>query len=161
MRETNVPIRQLTISQFTKIMLKPKIKLYDAVGLGLIISYPSGVEISNQTGGTTCYQPSIEGVYLPIVNSCSLSNELISPEIELFEYFSKYGCDFLREVDIEIINKILDKYKLSDFIKIDLDMLKQSHESWIYVDVYYDEKHDLLDCFNFPLKGVLTWSNSD
>jgi hypothetical protein len=142
-------------------MLKPRIRLYDAIGLGLIISFPSGVEISNQTGGTACFQSSIEGVYLPIANDCSLSNELISPEIELMEYFSNNECDYLQEIDIENINKILDKYKLSDFIQIDLDMLKKSHESWIYVDVNYDEKFYLLDYFNFPLKGVLTWSNSD
>lgn len=142
-------------------MLKPTIKLYDAVGLGLIISFPSGVEILNQTGGITCSQMAIEGIYLPIANEYSLSNELISPEIELMEYFSTYTSDFLQENDVEKINKILENYKLSDFIQIDLDKLNESHESWIYVNVYYDEKYDLLDNFNFPLKGVLTWSNND
>lgn len=161
MRETNVPIRQLTISQFTKIMLKPKIKLYDAVGLGLIISYPSGVEISNQTGGISCYQPFIEGIYLPIANDCSLSNELLSPEIELMEYCSNNVFGNLEDKDVVSINRILQKYRLEEFVKIDLNRLNESHESWIYVDIYYDEKFDLLDNFNFPLKGILTWSNSD
>ncbi|SEP55356.1 DUF6210 family protein [Flavobacterium urocaniciphilum] len=142
-------------------MLKPTIKIYDAVGLGLIISFPSGVEILNQTGGIACNQSAIEGIYLPIANECSMSNELISPEIELMEYFSTYASDSLQEIDVENINKILEKYKLSDFIKIDFDKLTESHESWIYVNVSNDEKYDLLDNFNFPLKGVLTWSNSD
>lgn len=143
-------------------MIKRKIKLYDAVGLGLIISLPTGIEFTNQTGGNACYQLSIEGIYVPIANDCSLSNELISPEIDLIEYFSKNISDKINEKDIFKINEILEKYDLSELIRIDKDKINKSFEAWIYVDIIQSERFGyLLENFEFPLKGVLTWFNSD
>lgn len=49
-------------------MSKPIIEIWDSVGLGLIIEYPSGVVIVNQTGGTACLHSECEGVYLPLAN---------------------------------------------------------------------------------------------
>ena len=68
--------------------LKPTIRLYDAVGTGLIIPCPSGVMVSNQTGGTACLQPEIEGVYIPLRNDYGLKDfRFSSPELELTTHF--------------------------------------------------------------------------
>ena len=72
--------------------MKPMIKLWESVGLGLIIEMPTGILYSNQTGGFSCLQPSLEGTFLPLRNDHSFW-ELMSPERELREYFEgpKHG----------------------------------------------------------------------
>ena len=45
-------------------MNKPQIEIWDSVGLGIIIEFPTGVMISNQTGGTACLHPKTEGIFL-------------------------------------------------------------------------------------------------
>lgn len=154
---------------------KPIIKLWEAMGLGLIIEYPSGIIYSNQTGGTACLHPEFEGVYFPIANDLDNNYKLISPSIDLYEYFtgSKHNgtgaTNGLDHEDIIVINKILDKYKLSAFIKVDLNNLAKSHEAWIHVliEIPKNISEFQLDLFLFegfgpyPRKGILTWANSD
>ena len=147
--------------------LKPVIRLYDAIGLGVIINYPTGVLISNQTGGTACLHPSIEGIYLPLCNDYYTETlKLISPETDLNEYFTNekhYGTGAthgLDEEDVEHITTILSKYHLDDLIKIDTSKLERSHEAWIYINIHNND-HELLSNFGASLTGVLTWTNSD
>lgn len=146
----------------------PTIEVWDTVGLGLIIRYPTGILISNQTGGYACLHPAIEGIYLPLSNDyMETTKQFLSPEIELMEYFigDKYqGTGAVKGIDKEDVEKItviLTKYGLHHFIKIDLELLSESHESWIYVNILADKEVALLKNFKFPLKGVLTWANSD
>ena len=59
-----------------------RIELWEHVGLGLILEWPSGVMITNQTGGTSCLAPEIEGVFIPLRNDCTEKERvLVSPEI--------------------------------------------------------------------------------
>lgn len=70
--------------------MKPRIRLYDAVGTGLIIIYPTGLIVSNQTDGSACMQSCEEGFYLPIANDYLLETDQLSgPEKELANYFSQ------------------------------------------------------------------------
>ncbi|MGX7668754.1 DUF6210 family protein [Flavobacterium pedocola] len=145
--------------------MKPKVKLHDAIGLGLIINYPTGITFTNQTGGTACYQSSCEGLYLPIGNDITVDeNRLVSPSIALEKYFtnakhSGHGAtDGLDRDDYDEINKTLKAYHLSDSIAIDEESLAKSHEAWIYVKI---KNLDLIDDFPENLDGILTWSNSD
>lgn len=147
---------------------KPLIKLWDAVGLGLIICCQTGVLISNQTGGTTCLQSAIEGIYVPLCNDHDLSTgAFLSPETALKRYFTgdKYAgsgaIDGLDVQDAEHIAGILAKYGLQDFIMVDADKLKQSHEAWVHVTVNTDKDTGLLSNFGKHLVGVLTWTSSD
>ncbi len=48
--------------------MNPFIRLYNATGAGLIICCQTGVMVSNQTGGNSCLQSEIEGMYVPIEN---------------------------------------------------------------------------------------------
>ncbi len=150
-------------------MDKPLVNIYDSVGLGIIIEFPTGVMISNQTGGTACLHPKMEGIYLPLANDYTdAGKEFLSPEIELTEYFtgSKYngsgatgGIDL---ADAERINSIIRKYRLNNLIEIDLNRLSESHEAWIRIQVQEEKDFELLKEFkNYPLNGILTWGNSD
>jgi len=150
-------------------MNKPSIEIWDTVGLGIIIEFPTGVSISNQTGGTACLHPEIEGIYLPLANDyLTESKEFLSPEIELTQYFegTKYnGSGATKGIDLEDVEKIkaiLAKFGLNEFIEIDLNRLVESHEAWIRIKINDTKNNDLLKGFNeYPLSGILTWANSD
>lgn len=152
-------------------MPKQRIELWEHVGLGLIIDWPSGVSISNQTGGTSCLAPEAEGVFVPLRNDCTeKERKLVSPENELYKYFvgHKYSgtgaTNGIDEEDAKEIESILSKTKIFPNIKVDRKMLSQSHEAWIYVLIGDDEPCDPPLFFGFgpyPRSGVLTWQNSD
>ena len=147
-----------------------KILLHDSLGFGLIINLPTGILISNQTGGTACLQPEIEGIYIPIANDILIeSYTLHSPETELTQYFlsPKYAgtgaCNGIDLKDVEEIESILEKYNLQNFISIDTEKLSESHESWIWVKINLNSENNLF-LKNFgktDLNGVITWCNSD
>lgn len=40
-------------------MMRARAELYEGVGLGLIVEWPSGVVFSNQTGGKSCLHPEL------------------------------------------------------------------------------------------------------
>lgn len=150
---------------------KPLIQLWDSVGLGLILECPSGVLVSNQTGGYSCLHPEVEGVFVPLRNDCLVPERtLLSPEIELMEYFEGYphegsgATSGLSPQDADFIEKILAKVNLHPAITIDRKLLDKSHEAWVHVTVASDESgHEVavFSGFQYPAKGILTWSNSD
>ncbi len=148
-------------------MNKAVIEIWDSVGLGIIVQYNTGVYFSNQTGGSNCLHPKIEGFYLPLCNDYNKDLKFLSPEIELSEYFEKkykgYGAiDGIDDEDINFINNILKNYKLDEFIRLDLNKRINSHEAWIYVLISNNDKNYLINNLNeSELEGVLVWSNSD
>lgn len=151
--------------------MQPTIKLFEHVGLGLIIEYPSGVAYSNQTGGTCCLAPSLEGVFVPLRNDCAKpSQELLSPEHALVAYFdgpkwqgtgAPLGID---ADDADFIDQVLAEHRLSHCIIVDRARLRDSHEAWVHVTVT-DEESSLAPLFSgfgpYPRPGVLTWTNTD
>ena len=145
-------------------------RLWESVGLGLIVEWPSGVVFSNQTGGTSCLQPEFEGVFVPIGNDCELAGgRLLSPESELAAYFDgpKYrgtgATGGLDAGDADFIASILEKWRLSGLITVDPSRLAESHEAWVHVIVRGDDPANELSLFDlapYPRRGVLTWGNS-
>ncbi|MGD1841030.1 MAG: DUF6210 family protein [Thermonemataceae bacterium] len=150
-------------------MDKPQIDIWDSVGLGIIIEFPTGIMISNQTGGTACLHPKIEGVYFPLANDYSEETRtFLSPEIELIRYFEgqKYGgSGAIHGIDLDdvaILTSILSKSGLDDLREIDLEKLSESHEAWIKIKINKTNGINLIKGFEqYPLNGILTWSNSD
>lgn len=153
----------------------PRIELWDTVGLGLIISWPSGVTYSNQTGGTSCLAPEFEGVFVPLCNECSIENhELMSPANELEKYFmgpkwrGMGATKGLDEQDADYIDSILSRvtgqWGSLPSIRVNRERSRESHEAWVYVIVHGDEA-SVLPVFAgfdpYPRSGVLTWQNSD
>ena len=151
--------------------MKGRARLWESVGLGLIVEWPSGVIFSNQTGGTSCLQPEIEGVFVPLGNDSELpGNRLLSAETELAAYFEgpkHRGTGAIRgldERDADFIGSLLAKWKLGGLIAVDSSRLAESHEAWVHVLIRGDDPANELSLFDFapyPRKGVLTWSNSD
>ncbi len=107
--------------------------------------------------------------FLPLLNDYKEeTHEFLSTEIELTNYFKdkKYkgngatgGIDM---EDVKNISAILLHWRINEFIEIDLTKLKESHEAWIHIKIDTTKRTDLVKEFgNSPLKGILTWSNSD
>ncbi|MGH1338445.1 MAG: DUF6210 family protein [Aureispira sp.] len=147
-------------------MQLPSIDLSDTVGLGLIISYPTGILLENQTGGSACLRPQLEGVYLPLANDYNEDQVFLSPEITLNHYFtnSMYkgtgATTGINQNDVVAIHAMLKQHQLYPFITVDSNKLAQSHEAWIWV--HLRGGHALLKGFQeYPLNAVLTWANSD
>lgn len=148
-------------------MGKGVVRLHGSVGLGLIVEWPSGVIFSNQTGGTFCLQPELEGIYVPLANDVELpGGRLLSPETELAAYFegpkhrrtgAVHGLD---AEDAETIERILAAWRLDGTIEIDRDRLAESHEAWVRV-IVNGGKALSADLAPYPRLGVLTWNNSD
>lgn len=147
-----------------------QIRLWESIGLGLIVEWPSGVSISNQTGGTSCLHPKVEGVFVPLRNDCELPGErLLSPETELVAYFEgpKHmgagATQGLNEDDADFIMRVLSKWRLDATIVVDRSRLLDSHEAWVHVVIIGNDDKDfpLFDFAPYPRRGVLTWSNSD
>ncbi|MES2705224.1 MAG: DUF6210 family protein [Verrucomicrobiota bacterium] len=153
--------------------MKPLLQLYDSIGTGIILAFPSGVIYSNQTGGTACLSPEMEGVFVPLRNDYQLSEgPMMSPEIELTQYFEgprHRGRGATSGIDLEdadFIDSILDRVELRPVISVDRTRLAESHEAWIHVVVSGDEYPDTgLAVFAgftpYPRQGILTWCNSD
>lgn len=140
----------------------PIIRLYDLDGIGLIISYASGVLYSNQTGGYLCSQPEIEGVFAP------LNNRLTDQQTKLNDFFtgSKWGGNCYDGIDKEtadFVDLVLLESDQTEMLRVDRDKLAESHEAWIHVHILESKKNpDLQDIHGFAgSHGVLTWLNSD
>lgn len=153
--------------------MKPTVQLYESIGVGIILDYPSGVTFSNQTGGTSCLHPEMEGVYIPLRNDYRPPDgPLLSPEIDLTRYFEgpkHRGAGAGDGIDIEdadFIDSILDGARLRSCVSVDRNRLAASHEAWIHVIISADESSDpglaIFAGFTpYPRPGVLTWCNSD
>ncbi len=70
--------------------MKPTIRLYEVVGTGVILTCASGVMVSNQTGGASCLQPEVEGVYIPLRNDYGLNP---NAAIEEGRFARRSRCD--------------------------------------------------------------------
>lgn len=149
----------------------PRIRLYDLIGLGLLLPGPSGVLYTNQTGGYACLQPEVEGFLVPLCNDLSLDPvALLGPEPDLHAYFvgprhdgsgAVFGLD---EGDADALSRILTKHRLDAVLEINRSRLLDSHEAWVHVMVLADDVGPAPAFVGFgpyPRPGILTWGNSD
>lgn len=156
---------------YTQHMSHPRIKLFDHVGLGLIISWPTGVIYTNQTGGTANLASEMEGAFVPLRNDCTLPDHvLISPANDLWDYFTSPrrsgtgAIDSLEPEDADFIDDLLRQASLFPVLRVDRTRLTDSHEAWVHVVISGDEPNPvpLFEGFTpYPRSGVLTWQNSD
>lgn len=143
-------------------MSKSVINLYQFEGIGLIVSHPTGVLYSNQTGGYACLSPKLEGAFVP------LTNPLVNQQEKLEEYFtgSKWKGHCYNNIDKEtadFVDAILALSHLTSRLKVNRDKLNESHEAWIHVVILPDNREeDLQEFSGFASNlGILTWENSD
>lgn len=145
------------------------VRLYDEIGTGLVILCSSGVFYSNQSGGTACLHPSIEGIYVPIANDIDANGTRMGPAPKLETYFigpPHRGSGAFRGIDKDDANEIdaiLSQYADISGVKVDRERLKSSHEAWVYVTVSHQVVEELVQ--GLPEQGqygaILTWPNSD
>ena len=143
-------------------MEKPFIQLSDFRGVGLIVSYPSGVYYTNQTGGYACMWPVLEGVFAP------LTNPVLDQSTKLNGFFigSKWEgrCDEgIDEETADFIDSVLIESNQTKILRVNRDKLADSHEAWIHVVILKGRESAELQQFYGSAGeiGVLTWENSD
>lgn len=151
--------------------MNPVIRLHNATGAGLIICCQTGVMVSNQTGGTSCLQSEIEGMYVPIENEdlskCKGygSNSIDLQLGEIFcgpKYRGSGATRGLDEIDADHIDAVLENHQLKPTLSVDRNRLRDSHEAWVHVVIQGDSNLETYtDFFPYPRPGVLTWCNSD
>jgi hypothetical protein len=142
------------------------VELYSTVGTALIIESSTGISYTNQTGGTSCLQPYVEGVLVPFENDHDLDYRFISLEIDLHKYFHwKWGTtgatSGISEEDADALDQMLKDRKIIDWFAVNRDQLKNSHEAWIHVTVKSDHVFYCHGFGPYPRPGILTWANSD
>lgn len=137
---------------------QPTILLYALETIGMIIPHPSGVIYQQQTGGYSCIQDRVEGVFVPLF-------DIHGQTAELERFFTGHkwrgACD--HGIDLEtadFVDGILGKVPGYSGIKVDRRRIADSHESWVYVTCESPETTGVLEGFE-PRSAILTWPNSD
>ena len=126
----------------------------------LVIEHPSGVVYTNQTGGTSCMQPELEGVLVPL-----------DLEPEQTEKLAKL-CVEVPSVSPELADAIDAILATAPGrLRVDRTLLYESHEAWIHVVGDPPPEYDpceavtgdwFADWLGFAsVRGVITWPNSD
>jgi hypothetical protein len=147
----------------------PVVHLFDLAGTALIIEWPSGVRYSNQTMGTACAHPEVEGILLPLGNDVKNPDGSYRTEKKLHDYFvgepyrGSGAQRGLSEADAEKIDSILRAEACFDGILVNRYKLQASHEAWVHVTIQKSKSpYPLLrNVERYPLYAVLTWANSD
>jgi hypothetical protein len=144
--------------------IKPLIRLWDTVGLGVIILFPSGVNYSNQAGGHSCLQPEAEGVFVP------LHDEATEQEKMLYSHFTgpKWGgwCNqYIDDETADFIDNLLELSHHTKILKVDRQRLQDSYESWVYVQIWDQPKeppvsHNMEQGVGLTASGE-SWKDSD
>jgi hypothetical protein len=138
--------------------MKPIVLLYAQDNAGLIIPWKSGVIFQQQTGGYSCLQDSLEGIFAPL-------DDFAGHAQEFTRHFTgpKWGGNCSNGIDTEtadFIDTTLARIPGHAQIKVDRSKLSESRESWIYVDLLDPTSTGILEGFT-PCKAILTWPNSD
>ena len=141
------------------------LELWNTCGTGLIIERECGIWYSNQTEGTCCSHPRIEGVYIPVGNECDEFGKFYSADPQLQAYFGgpKYNGtgarDGLDREDLEMLQELLDSL-FDKKVVLDESRAHESREAWVWVQVLGDT--DFFKGFQpFPRQGIFTWTNTD
>jgi hypothetical protein len=146
-----------------------RVRLWDHVGTGIIIRWPSGIVFEQQIGGKSCGLAELQGVFVPVANDLSLDGKLLSAEARLRKYFegpphlAQGAVDGLNENDAIYIESALHENLLLRNVVVDRTRLRDTHESWVWVCIHTPDVR-ALPLFEgmspFPLTGILTWTNN-
>ncbi len=137
--------------------MRRMVLLYDMVGVSAIVLERSGAVYRNQTCGTACLQSEAEGILVPLNNDPPLDQ----PELSFESQLSTLLRDVCR-LDgglADRIDDILASYPPTTNVRTDRQILLNSHEAWVYVEIS-ESPDSVLQGFG-DCKAVLTWPNSD
>ncbi|CAN5720749.1 hypothetical protein BH11VER1_BH11VER1_20970 [soil metagenome] len=138
--------------------MKPVVKLWSLVGTGLIVPRDTGVIYTNQTDGTACDHPTLEGAFIPLSNDYNHERFEDSLESKLCALYPEgWGAPSIETCDL--IDQLLAGFHASAGIRVDRDRMSESREAWMWVILDENEKHDF-EGFGRS-SAILTWPNSD
>jgi len=141
--------------------LSARIELWECAGVFVILKGESHIQYSNQTGGTRCAHPVVEGYLIPMDRYCGVSDGL-DLEKELREltrdwwgenmenWLKEHGhLDRVKEL-VEYFHPVAWDFSNGIWCSIDLVELQRSKcgEAWLPVNTKMGP-------------GWLTWENSD
>ena len=138
-------------------------KLFGLGGMGIIVSHPTGIFVSNQVGGYACHHRRLEGFYLPLVMTDS--PVLASLDEHFFAGKWKGYCNSGIDVETaDFMDGLFEQERYSKGLKVDRNKLDDCKEAWVHVTL--DELAFAPGCgavLEPPMhgSGVVTWPNSD
>lgn len=139
---------------------KKKVEIFMCTTVGIIVPCKSGVVWSNQVGGTACFHPEVEGIFIPLPdNRCFVDG------------YDKDGFGVIRErcevkhpESSELILKFLKATGLNKLFEMRLNMKGVvMHEAWVPLKIkkkLAHPPHELLNDFR-GRDVILTYENSD
>jgi hypothetical protein len=136
--------------------------LYELSGMGIIVSHPTGIFVSNQVGGHACQHPSLEGFYLPLV--MARSPVMASLHEHFTEKWRSHCYDGIDAETADFMDGLFEQEHCSRGLKVDRSKLDNCLEAWVYVT--FDERAFAPGrgaILTPPIQGlgVVTWPNSD
>ncbi len=157
-------------------MDKPLLDLLGA-GLGLIVLYASGVVYTTQSGGTACLHPWAERVFLPLEDLNDRQQGQLHAHFVGPKWLGSGATSGIDAEDAAFIDGVLSGSRETEFLRVDEDMLSQSHEAWVHVMIgEHPDRYPTMPLRSseprfkdmmFPIfgfgdaRGILTWPNSD
>lgn len=151
-----------------------KIELWNEDVIGLVVPAKTGIVWTNQTGGTHCAHPTMEGFFVPLHNpdfpSCAADDPLVDG------WWKAVGPDEVAEgpswhqpVDVGAIKSLLDKSPWAGIFKPDPTYVGYWGEAWVPVIINCSPKVEgVFSSGIIPLLGdlsgrsaILTYPNSD
>ena len=137
-------------------MTKPYIGNLGEDGMfGIVVAHPSSVTYSNQSGGTGCLHPEVEGVYLP----------LHTMNQDHWDKLFKIVGERRDGITANQANRIDTLLREGEWMcrqwRVDRSRLAECHEAWVRVCLDGEEDKYSFSGFPKPVTGVLVWENSD
>lgn len=141
--------------------------------LGLIVPATTGIKYSNQTGGTACDHPEVEGFYVPLPSGWHTKPEVmqdVDGRWEDPEHILFINNSTASETDPSRIARLVQQwldanYPLSEFFEVDPEKLTKTQEAWIWLRVKDCKKAAIGAPIQLAgLVGhsvVITYANSD
>lgn len=121
--------------------------------MGVIIECPSNIVWSNQTGGTCCAHPEVEGIYVPLRIGTPPETDILY-DIGYMEYDPKLVTQWLADNALDHFFEARKSFS---------DKYKTFGEAWVPVKIFGKEKVRL-DPHLRPFAGmdaIITYTNSD
>lgn len=127
----------------------------------VILGLPTGVLYENQVCGNACLDERYEGALAPLGFKAPDAERLMS-----LPFPSAYNID---NKLADMIDEILSGEPYSQYLKVDRSRLHESYDAWVHVlcEITEDSVFQPMGPYmgaprGFgPLRGVLTWPNSD
>ncbi len=134
-----------------------EICLYNLEQAGVIILDSTGVVYFNQAGGTACLQKKAEGLFVPVSNDPPLDSMELNLSTRL-RSLTQGEVGVSHSIAREI-NALLLEVSSTDTYQVDMNRLKESQESWVYISVTPQGEYSQYNGYD-TFDAVLTWPNS-